>query len=71
MAALKQAPNIPQVAPDRGRGCVFCACVSDEGDSRLAGSSFGFINFIAASVKEHGVHISVPRSQTKCPLRRR
>lgn len=56
------------------RGCVFCTCASDEGDSRLAGSSSGyerkplcFINFNAASVK----CISAPRSNACPPPQRR
>lgn len=62
--SLRKGPNIPQVAPDQGRGCVFCTCVSDEGDRRLAGSSSGyerkplcFINFNAASAKWDGIRI--------------
>lgn len=65
----EMGPNIPRVAPDQGRSCVFCTCASDEGDSWLVGSSSGcdqktlyFINFNVATVKGDGTRISVPTS---------
>lgn len=34
--SLEMDPNIPQVAPGQGEGCMLCTCVSNEGERRLA-----------------------------------